>query len=223
MKSVRDTFRAIPDGEINLKLLQLHEYLPLLAAGVDKHELSELEQQSALRKARRLWAETGLDDWKAHPRSVPYAWKSKDGSHVAAHVSADHADCFVILVRRGASDVGYLVYDIGAEYQDALFVCPSADIEAPAEREAILATLPALQDGDWAVLDRGEGTYLQAWREADGSYVLDHQLVTTGSHYRAARPLDTEAVCRAFLSYAFERKEWATDIEWERFESQDED
>jgi hypothetical protein len=202
-----------------MKQLQLHELLGFLAAGVRQHELSEFERRSALNKARALWPATGLEDWDAHPRSVPYAWMSNDGRHIAPHVTADHENCFVILVQCGASDVGWLVYDIGAEYRGAYFVCPSAGIDGPAEREAVLAALPALRDGDWAVLDRGEGTYLQAFREADGSYVLEHQLVTPRSLYRAASPLDADAACRAFVSYGFERKEWAVDIDWARLDS----
>ena len=55
-------------------------------------------------------------------------------------------------------------------------------------------------------------------REDDGMYLLEHQLVTTKCHYRAAGRLGAGVVCRAFISYAFEKKEWATDFIWEIIE-----
>ena len=85
-------------------------------------------------------------------------------------------------------------------------------------QDVILDTIPNLRDHDdpFAILAIADGTYLQTYWNSDGTYDLEHQLVTTKFHYRALGKVNVGNVCDAFISYAFGKKEWATDFTWER-------
>jgi hypothetical protein len=203
-----------------MKLLQLHEYLRFLDAGTGRHQLSQSELDRCMSTAQEIWPDTGLLPWESAPRTVAYVWKSNDGRHTAAHITADRENCFLIVVLSEGHASSYIVFDIGAEYSEAQYICPSIDYEGPAQRDVILQSIPNLRDhGDpFAILDVGGGTYLQTRQYRNGTYQLEHQLVTTMFHYRALGEVNVGAVCDAFISYAFGKKEWATDITWERVE-----
>jgi hypothetical protein len=203
-----------------MKLLQLHEYLRFLDAGTGRHQLSRNELDRCMSAAQEIWPDTGLMPWESAPRTVAYAWKSNDGRHSAAHISADRENCFLIVVLSEGHPSSYILFDIGAEYSEAEYICPSIGYQGPAQRDVILESLPNLKDrGDpFAILDVGGGTYLQTRQYRNGTYQLEHQLVTTKFHYRAVGEINTSEVCDAFISYAFGKKEWATDLTWERVE-----
>jgi len=57
---------------------------------------------------------------------------------------------------------------------------------------------------------------MQVYQDSDGTYGLEHQLVNIANHYRAVDKLTSAQVIAAFKSYAFGKKEWATDIRWEK-------
>jgi hypothetical protein len=205
-----------------MKLLQLHEYLTFLHAGTvpDGHQLSRSELDQCMSAAQEIWPETGLLPWESAPRSVAYAWKSNDGRHIGAHITADRENCFLIVVLSDGRPTSYIVFDIGAEYRQAEYICPSIGYEGPAERDVILGSIPNLKDHKdaFAILAVADGTYLQTYQNPDGTYDLEHQLVTTKFHYRALGEINAREVCDAFISYAFGIKEWATDLTWERME-----
>ena len=204
-----------------MTLLQLHEYLALLARGTARSLLSPPAMQAALAAAEAVWPRTGLSPWSARERTIAYAWRSQDDALIGAHVTADAPDCFVIVVLAtpALTATGFLVFDIGAEYRTPIFKCPDLDFEGPADEATIREGLLGLDDGvnSFAVLSLGGGTYLQTAREkSSGLYRLEHQLVTTGNHYWSCDALEAAATVGVFLSYAFGRKEWATNIRWER-------
>ena len=203
-----------------MKLLQLHEYLRFLDAGTGRHQLSQSELDRCMSAAQEIWPDTGLLSWESAPRTVAYAWKSNDGRHTAAHISADRKNCFLIVVLSGGHPSSYIVFDVGAEYSEAEYICPSIGYQGPAQRDVILNSIPNLKDrGDpFAILDVGGGTYLQTRQYRNGTYQLEHQLVTTKFHYRALGEVNVREACDAFISYAFGKKEWATDLTWERVE-----
>jgi hypothetical protein len=203
-----------------MKLLQLHEYLRFLHAGTGRHQLSQSELDRCMSAAQEIWPDTGLLPWESAPRTVAYVWRSNDGRHTAAHISADRENCFLIVVLSEGHASSYIVFDIGAEYSEPEYICPSIGYQGPAQRDVILQSIPNLRDhGDpFAILDVGGGTYLQTRQYRNGTYQLEHQLVTTKFHYRALGEVDVGKVCDAFISYAFGKKEWATDLTWERVE-----
>jgi hypothetical protein len=201
-----------------MKLLQLHEYLKFLDAGTAQHQLSPSELDRCLSAAREIWPDTGLLPWESAPRTVAYAWKSNDGRHIGTHISADRENCFLIVVLSEERPLCYIVFDIGAEYSEAEYECPSIGYHGPAQRDVILNSLPNLRDhaDPYAILQVGNGTYLQTRQKRNGEYRLEHQLVTTKFHYRALGEVNVGRVIDAFISYAFGKKEWATDLAWER-------
>jgi hypothetical protein len=203
-----------------MNLLQLHEYLRFLHAGIEDHQLSQSELDRCMSAAQEIWPDTGLLPWESTPRTVAYVWRSKDGRHAAAHITADRENCFLIVVLSEERASSYIVFDIGAEYSEAEYICPSIGYQGPAQRDVILNSIPNLRDhGDpFAILDVGGGTYLQTRQYRNGTYQLEHQLVTTKFHYRALGEINANEVCEAFISYAFGKKEWATDLTWERVE-----
>jgi hypothetical protein len=203
-----------------MKLLQLHEYLEFLREGTlpGNHQLSPSELDQCMSAAQEIWPDTGLLPWEAAPRTVPHVWKSSDGRLTAAHITADRKDCFLIVFLSEERPSSYIVFDIGAEYSRMEYVCPSIDYHGPPQREVILNSIPNLKDHEdpFAILAISDGTYIQTYQNPNGTYDLEHQLVTTKFHYRALGDVNVGVVCDAFISYAFGKKEWTTDLTWER-------
>src|SRR5262245_42969308 len=170
-----------------MKLLQLHEYLRFLHAGTGDHRLSQSELNRCMSAAQEIWPETGLLPWESTSRTMEYAWKSNDGRHIAAHISADRKNCFLIVVMSEQRFSSYIVFDIGAEYSRRQYICPSIDYHGPAQRDVILDSIPKLKDhkDPFAILETTDGTYLQTYQNPNGTYDLEHQLVTTKFHYKA--------------------------------------
>jgi hypothetical protein len=205
-----------------LRLYQLHEHLRLMDTGVQKLEASDALRDACLKAAREVWPATGLSSWDSRPREAQYCYQCGDQVHGYLHIDADHKDCFVIVIFElsSAKPVGWLLFDIGAEYHDAIYVCPAADFEDVPTEEVIEKSIPILSThrDAFAILDRGNGTYMQAYQEPTGLYTLEHQLVTIANHYRAVGEMDARQVIAVFKSYAFEKKEWAREWQWEKIE-----
>jgi len=201
-----------------MKLLQLHEYLGLLRAGTGPHEPSQNELDRCMSAAREIWPDTGLLPWESAPRTVAYVCKCDNGRHIAAHITADTKDCFLIVFLSEERASSYIVFDIGAEYTGMEYTCPSIDYHGPPQRDLILKSIPNLRDhkDPFAILAIADGTYLQTYQNPNGTYDLEHQLVTTKFHYRALGEVNTDRACEAFISYAFGKKEWAFDFAWRR-------
>jgi hypothetical protein len=126
----------------------------------------------------------------------------------------------MIVVLSDEHAANYIVFDIGAEYSQPEYICPSIDYQGPAQRDVILNSIPNLKNhkDPFAILAIADDTYLQTYQNPDGKYDFEHQLVTTKFHYRALGEVNVGEVCDAFISYAFGKKEWATDLTWERIE-----
>jgi hypothetical protein len=203
-----------------MKLLQLHEYLGFLRAGTlpGCQQLSQIELDRSLSAAQEIWPDTGLLPWESAPRTVAHVWKSNDGRLTAAHITADRKDCFLVVFLSEERASSYIVFDIGAEYSGVEYICPSIRYRGPPQRDVILDSIPNLRDHEdpFAILAIADGTYLQTYQNSDGTYDLEHQLVTTKFHYRALGEVNVGNVCDAFISYAFGKKEWATDFTWAR-------
>jgi hypothetical protein len=219
MSTLRSLFRG--RAAAPLRQYQLHEHLALMDTGVRKFDAPQSLRDACEEAARLAWPLSGLKPWEAHPRVTDFCYACGDGVHGYLHFGADHANCFMIVIceLRTERPVGWLLFDIGAEYHHALYVCPDIDFEGEPTEHVIADSLPRLRDDadSWAVLDRGNGTYMQAY-STDGGYVLEHQLVTPACHYRAVGLLDAQQVIWAFNSYAFKVKEWARELRWERVE-----
>jgi len=203
----------------SMRLLQLHEYLDLLAAGGAAVDVPADTRAACLAQARGLWPETGLPAWGAGPREVVACRRDPQG-RMLVHIDAGYPDCFLILscAPGQAAPEAWLLFDVGAEYNPAEFYCPSVDYQGPADDELIDRCIPQLNRhrDPFAVLSIAEGTYLQVYHDESGAYELEHQLVTSACHYLAEGPLDAAAVVAAFKSYARGDKVWATALRWQR-------
>jgi len=209
-----------------MRLLQIHEYLDLLQPdGAGAAPADDLADQACLNAAHRIWNDTGLQGFHEIVRRVEYAAFNPARHCRLVHIGGDHPDCFVIVAfdTQARQPIGYIVFDIGAEYRNPVFYCPAANHAGPATPELIEEWIPRLgqhADEPIAVLDRGRGTYLCAWQQPDGSFGLNHQLVTPRNCYVAVDELQARDVIEAFHSYAFKVKEWTTQLQWEWLEDE---
>jgi hypothetical protein len=91
------------------------------------------------------------------------------------------------------------------------------NIERPsaAQLAEVLGGL-ASDPGDFAILTRAEGTYIQVLA-IGGGYVLEYQDGSLGEHYACTDPdLDLNAVVRAFHAYARGDDDWQASLPWQR-------
>jgi hypothetical protein len=202
-----------------MRQLQFHEYLALLDGGTQPERASDALTKACLEDAKSIWPQLSLGGWTKRPRKVEYVAKCQGNGKRLVHVSADWENCFLILVvplrkRRAES---YLLFDIGAEYTLAKFICPPFDLEQTADRDTIRKFVPRLQGerDPFAILESGKGTYMQAYAE-DGLFDVEHQMVSLSFHYCLDERVDADTVVRLFLSYAFGKKEWAHDFTWNK-------
>ena len=134
------------------------------------------------------------------------------------HITADQENCFLIIVfeKKASLPFGYLLFDIGSEYVEPVYFCPAINFEGRPTEEMIESSVPNLSSHKdaFAVMDVGNGTYMQALQTGENSFRLEHQLVNTANHYEAVSELSAQQVISALKSYAFGKKEWATEISW---------
>lgn len=200
------------------KLLQQHEYLDLLEGGMERHLASDAQIAGALDLAREVWNPLQLGSWN-ELQPAPFAWRNQTRGHVLVHVPTDYQDCFLIVaVRQGAATPdAYILFDVGAEYVPASIACPACGLSGPASAEDIRVAMPQLPGNaePFAVVELRGGTYMQVYADKQGFH-LEHQLVTTGAHYRCADVVSAEVAANILVSYAFGKYEWAYDRRWER-------
>ncbi len=198
-----------------MQLLQLHEYLALLDGGTTTQPADEEFCRACLRQAQSLWPQLRLGGWEHRDRQVECVARCHATGMLLVHVSADWPNCFLILVvPAGRSQAeAYLLFDIGAEYTEARFICPAFDVDQIADAETIRRYVPKLpgEKDPFAILETGAGTYLQALAE-ERVFQVEHQLVSLLTHYRLEQRVDAETVIHLFLSYAFGQKEWAREF-----------
>jgi hypothetical protein len=214
-----------------MRLLQLHEYVALLDGGTDKHPIGDDVSKACLSQAESIWPQLRMSSWTDRPRTIEYVARCRVTGRLLVHVSSDWKDCFLILVvpphhlpphhlpPHHLETEGYLLFDIGAEYREARLVCPAFGLDHVANESEIRGTIPLLPGASdpFAILETGEGTYMQTYAEG-GMFDVEHQLVSLASHYRLTRRVSAEVVVSLFLSYAFGRKEWASEYVWEKME-----
>lgn len=202
------------------RLMQLHEYLDLLKEGTEDHAVSDAVKRSAVELALKLRESLRLKAWTAPELAQVFARRSKAHDALLVHVPLDISDCFFIAIfRDGASTAHeYLLFDIGAEYQLPMLDCPEFGVAESANEANIRRWVPLLQDkaSAFAVIELRGGTYMQVFADLKGFH-LEHQLVTTGTHYRSTEPVSAEDAVDTLVSYACGKYEWAYK-RWERLE-----
>ena len=199
-------------------LIQLHAYLDLLEGGTEADPASDAVKRSAVELALSLREPLRLGGWAAPEPTQVFARRSKAHDALLVHVPLDLRDCFFIAIFRdgAAAAQEYLLFDIGAEYQQPMLDCPEFGIAEAANEANLRRWIPLLKDkaSAFAVIELRGGTYMQVFAD-DRGFHLEHQLVTTGAHYRSAEPLGADAAVDTLVSYACGKYEWAR-RRWER-------
>ena len=205
-----------------LRLLQLHEYLPIVGSGVKGYEPDNATRDACLNAATATWRFAGLSKSGARHRAIQHCYKCGDRVHGIAHINSDDDDCFLIIVfnQSTATPVGYLVLDIKADYRKPVYECPLIRFKGEPTASLIETTIPNLttKKNSYAILDFENGTYMQTCRRSANSFILEHQLANIDNHYEAVGDMTAQQVIAAFKSYAFGKKEWAKDIQWKKME-----
>jgi hypothetical protein len=72
---------------------------------------------------------------------------------------------------------------------------------------------------EFAVLEADRpGFYMQAAKNQDGSFILEHQEGSLGKHYNLPYTVDLEDVIEAFSSYLLKDDRWRKNHGWEKME-----
>jgi hypothetical protein len=204
-----------------MRLLQLHEYLALLDGGATPQPADEALSQACLQQAESIWPLLRLGSWTDSDRRIESVARCHAGGNRLVHVSAGRENCFLILVvpPRQVRAEAYLLFDIGAEYKEARFLCPAFGLDRVADEDTIRKYVPRLQGvtDPFAILETAEGTYIQTYADR-GMFDVEHQLVSVSSHYCLGRRVDADTTVKLFLSYAFGNKEWAREFTWKKME-----
>lgn len=198
--------------------LQLHQYLALLDGGMEAHEASGVEKVAALALARDVWQSLALGAWEEINPARIDAWRNKVHGQTLVHIPAGIEDCFLVVVfNESAAPLAYFLFDIGSQYTSATIFCPAFGLEQTATETDIRRVVPQLPTSSesFVVLELRGGTYMQVYADGQGFH-LEHQLVTTGAHYRCTSVVGPEDAADTLVSYAFGSYEWARTKRWER-------
>ena len=196
--------------------MQLKDLLELIEGGVEEARLSAEEAEGAARHAARVWEGCLLPG--APPSHSEYTIRTAGGAKTLCHYPAVREGCFLVVVLDGATGVpeDHLPYDIGGQYRPSTYRDLSTESAGTPEESRIASSL--LRLGEFgtpaAILEFGEGSYLQTWRDGPDEYDLEYQLVTTAFHYVVPRKLRQDEVVWAFLSCATGRYDWAKEFPW---------
>ena len=80
--------------------------------------------------------------------------------------------------------------------------------------QGMIAQINPDEDNPFAILELGDGTYMQTFRTHDGFH-LEHQLVNAAGHYEISGLATADQVVAAFVSYAFGKNEWLENFTWQ--------
>ena len=197
--------------------------MKILEGGANKHAVDDALSKYSIAQAESIWPQLKISSWSDHPRSVEYVAKCEVSGKLLVHITTDWKDCFLVLVMSPdeLKAEGYILFDIGAEYQQIRLVCPTLGLDQVAEEGMIRSTvfrLPGKRD-PFAILEANERNYIQAyWMEDDGLFDVEHQLVSIASHYDLETRVSAEVVVNLFLSYALGYKEWACEHTWKKMD-----
>lgn len=203
-----------------MPLLNKLHYLQLLQGQSKKVDPSADVQKGVLKYASKVWPSLDLKTRTLTTADIAMTYEFAGRSFV--HVRAfpkKRPDTFVIVVTDKAGVPGdHILFDIAAEYGAMKFECPQSDFDGEPTREDIERMIPAIDaeaDNPYAILESGDGTYLQTFRSDEG-FELEYQLVNTSNHYSISKPTTGKKVAQAMISYAFGKNEWLEMFEWKR-------
>jgi hypothetical protein len=202
------------------RLLTKLEYLRLLSNAASPISAAQTAEQ-ILGYAAEVWQSVGLKQRKLRNADIIASYR--DGArhlfHLKAYPRKQPDTVMVIVFDPTVSEVfGHILIDLGAENSTPRLDCPSSEYEGNPtidEIESLLAQIHPDDDDPFAIMETGDGTYLQTLRGDDG-YVLEHQLVNTSNHYETINLATFEQVVEAFRAYGFGGTDWLESFDWRR-------
>lgn len=202
------------------RLLTKLEYLRLLSNAASAISVDQAAEQ-ILVYAADVWQSAGLKQRKLRNADIiaSYRHGARHLFHLKAYPRKQRDIVMVIVFDPDVSEVfGHILIDLAAEYSTPRLDCPSSEYEGNPtidEIEALLAQISPDDDDPFAIMETGDGTYLQTLCGDDG-YVLEHQLVNTSNHYETINLATFEQVVEAFRSYGFGGTDWLESFDWRR-------
>jgi hypothetical protein len=197
------------------------EALAAAAVAFEQGHVAGAEQDRRLRDFVTDLAEAGAADEENGWVSVWPLDIGQDGVAVPT-TYADVDSNFITLLRLAARH-GLVVVDLNAET-----VHPPAAGEPIGVRagdrtrlgaltqqrlDALLANLPP--SDPWLVLQRTSNLYVQAYRQGDGTFLLERRDGSAGQHYQSRVP-DQGEVARRMWAWITGDATWSADLPWER-------
>ena len=201
-----------------MSLLNKLQYLRLMGEPSEKVTPSPEAVTRVLEYSTAVW--TGLDLKKRELTTADIAVVFQHGERSFFHIKAfprKMKDTFLIVVTHSDGIDGHILIDIAAEYSNPFLDCPSAEfqgIPTPDDIKSMIAQIHPDDDNPFAILNLGDGTYMQTYRMHDGFH-LEHQLVNVASHYEISELATADQVVAAFVSYAFGKNEWLDSFTWQ--------
>lgn len=196
--------------------LQLKDLLGLLDGGAATVTVPAAVATQAEHYAARVWRECRL--LGVPPPAMEYCALTKVGAKYLCHFNEGRKDCFLIVVCAVASGLpeAHILFDIGGQYRPLTYTDLSTGFVGEPTEQMLADSLPRLREGSTpaAILESGEGSYLQTYQNGPDEFTLEYQLVTTAFHFVAAGPVTAQDVLCVFGSYAFGKYEWAKDYDW---------
>ncbi len=197
--------------------MQLAELLLILdMSGTQALPPQEI-QVVAYEYAAKAWTSSGLAG--NPPNNIEYTNYIEAAGKYLCHFNTGSKNTFLIVLVEESSEkaVSHLVMDIGAEYRPVVYTNHSTGYVGNPTEIQIEKDIPKLLDTGTpaAILESGDGSYIQTYQVSENVYELEYQLVSTKFHYKTPNPVTGRVVVDAFLSYAFGKYEWAKDIQWE--------
>jgi|GEM_PF-1256914 len=210
------------DGDRWLMLLDRMKYLSMVdEPGIRVEAAPEVTQQ-VITYAISVWAEMELEPRQIDTEDVVAIFRHAERLFFHVRVFKEgRAETFVIVsvIPSNLPD-GHILIDLAAEHVLPTFECPGCDYLGPASAELLETQIPKLEaDGPtpFAILSRGEGTFLQTYHTEDG-YLLEYQLVNTACHYETQELLDAAQVVQAMISYFHNDNRWVKMFEWQKMD-----
>lgn len=172
--------------------------------------------------ATSVWAEMELVPRQLEEADITGVFRHAERLFFHIRVFLDERpETFVIVsIQPGNNPDGHILIDLAAEHVLPTFECPAFEFIGPATVELIESYIPQLEaDGPnpFAILSRGEGTFVQTYHTEDG-YLFEYQLVNTACHYETEELLDAADVVQAMVSYFHNDNRWVEMFQWKKMD-----
>jgi hypothetical protein len=203
------------DEGIRMRLLQLGELRQLMIDPMVKITLSSHEAETAEKAAITALPLVGLTDVSSKDLRLEVAYRSANEHTILVHYNYGVSNTYLIVVLDQDRYLGHILFDIGAEYKQAILSGPHlSQSQEPTKVliESVVKALPNQKD-PYVILETGTGTYMQALWTKKG-FILEYQMVTTACHYEASSLVTQDQVIAALNSYAFGTYEWTKNFSW---------